>query len=68
MTEGQKDQLATMLGVTVGTLLDLGITTDQIARAFSKKNILAAAEVVGKKDSGRLLDGVQHDGYPIKER
>jgi len=39
-----------MLGLAVGTLLDLGYTPQQIADAFSRKNVLAAAEIVGKKN------------------
>lgn len=38
--------------------------TDEFPRQFSMFGARCVLERVGKKTSGRLLDGVQHDGYP----
>lgn len=48
--ERAQEHLPLMLGLAVGTLLDLRYTPQQIAEAFSRKNVLAAAEILGKKN------------------
>jgi len=43
---------------------DRFVLTDRYPRAFTSFGARAIVERVGKKRAGRLLDGVQHDGYP----
>jgi len=47
---------------------DRFVLTDRYPRAFTSFGACAIVERVGKKAAGRLLDGVQHDGYPETQR
>jgi len=40
------------------------VQTDHYPRAFDRFGARCVLERVGKKTAGRLLDGVQHDGFP----